>query len=156
MTFKIYKSEYNPSNLTGLVGGSISTQTLSGYINELFYHVTSPPSGIDVTAYQYRKVFIKNEHSSSSTNTRVWIDSAEHEDQISLCNSDTYSDLSTSPTGEPTNVTGWISPSNYAEGLSLGTLSANGSTGVWIRQALSDISSPDPYATFRLYAGGLL
>jgi hypothetical protein len=156
MTYKLYKSEYNPSNLTGQVGGYISSQELSGYVNELFQSVTSPPSGIDTTAYQYRKVFIKNEYTSTSTNTRVWIDAVEHPEQISLARSTGLGDTHTSSTGESIGISGWSSPSNYAEGVSIGTLTSNASTGLWIRQALSGISSPDPYATFRIYVGGII
>lgn len=156
MTYRVYKSEYNPSNLTGQVGGDISSQILSGYINELFQHVSSPPSGISTTAYQYRKVFIKNTYSNVSTNTRVWFDAVEHETQIALANSTGMTDIGSSSTGQPIGISGWTSPSNYAEGVSIGTLSPNAYTGVWIRQALSGVSSPDPYATFRLYIGGIV
>ena len=156
MTYTIYKSEYNPSNLTGQVGGSIGSEILSGYINELFQHVASPPSGLSTTSYQYRKVFIKNTYASTSTNTRVWLDAIEHPDQISLSKATGASDLSTSSTGAPVGAYSWMSPSNYAEGVSLGTLTSNAHSGVWIRQALSGVSTPDPYATFRLYIGGIV
>jgi len=154
--FKLYKSEYNPSNLTGQVGGGIGNDLLSGYIGELFYHVAVPPSGIDITAYQYRKVFVYNGHDTSSTYTRVWIDSLEHTDQISIANSATLSDLSVSSTGAPTAASGWVLPTNYAEGTYLGTLAPNAYTGFWIRQSLSGINNPDPYATFRIYVGGIV
>jgi len=154
--YKIYKPEYNPIALTGTVGGGIGSQTLSGYMDELFYHVSSPPSGTNETVYQYRKVFIKNDYTKSSTFTRIWIDSIEHEDQISIAKSVSLSDTSASPTGAPAGVTNWVSPSNFAEGLSLGTIASNSYTGIWIRQALSGITNPDPYATFRLYVGGVI
>jgi len=156
MSFEIYKPEYNPSNLTGQVGGNIGSEMLSGYVNELFQHVTSPPSGLDDTAHQYRKIFIKNGYTSTSTNTRVWVDAIEHVDQISLASSTGLTDTSDSSTGIPAGISGWTSPSNYAEGLSIGTLTANAYTGVWVRQALSGISTPDPYATFRIYVGGIV
>ncbi len=154
--FEVYKSQYNPTNLTGQVGGGIGTEMLSGYLGELFYHIATPPSGIDEIVYQYRKVFVKNTYAVQSTYTRVWIDSLEHTDQISVANSYTLNDTASTPTGQPTNVTGWSLPTDYAEGLPLGTLNPNTSTGFWIRQALSGIASPDPYATFRLYVGGVV
>lgn len=155
MTFKIYKSEYNPSNLTGQVGGDISSSTLSGYIDELFYNISTNPEGIDTT-YQYRKVFIKNEYATQSTNTRIWIDALEHDDQISLCVATGLTDTSTSPTGEPLGVTSWSLPRNYAEGIDLGSIGPSTYSGVWIRQSLSGVTSPDPYATFRIYVGGIV
>lgn len=154
--YKLYKPEYNPNALTGTVGGNIGSQILSGYVGELFYHVSSPPSGVNDTVYQYRKVFIKNNYSKSSTFTRVWIDSIEHEEQISIATSSSLSDTASSPTGTPAGVSNWVSPSSFAEGLNLGTIPSNTYTGIWIRQSLSGISNPDPYATFRLYVGGVI
>lgn len=154
--FQIYESQYNPQNLTGQVGGDIGSDILSGYLGELFYHIETPPSGIDTVTYQYRKVFIRNGYSLKSTYTRVWIDSLEHTDQISLANSSTLTDTSSSATGAPLMVSGWTLPTNYAEGLALGTLNPNAYTGFWIRQGLSGVTSPDPYATFRLYVGGVV
>jgi hypothetical protein len=154
--YKLYKPEYNPNSLTGTVGGNIGSQLLSGYLGELFYHISTPPSGVNETTYQYRKVFIRNTYSRSSTYTRVWIDAVEHEDQISVAKSSALSDTSSSPTGSPAGVSGWVSPSSFAEGLSLGTIPPNTYTGIWIRQALSGVSTPDPYATFRLYVGGVI
>lgn len=154
--FLIYKAQYNPSNLTGQVGGDISTYQLSGYIGELFYHITAPASGVDDVTYQYRKVFFKNSYNRTSTNTRVWVDAAEHLDQLSICASYSMTDTTTTPTGQPSGVTGWVTPLNYSQGIDLGTLATNAYTGIWIRQALSGITSPDPYATFRLYVGGLV
>lgn len=154
--FKFYKSEYNPPSLTGQVGGDISSEMLSGYIGELFYNVSVPPSGVNTTFYQYRKVFIKNEHAALSSNTRLWIDAIEHPSQISIALSLGLDDISSTATGQPVGVSGWVAPSNYAEGLSIGTLNSNAYTGVWVRQALSGISTPDPYASFRIYAGGIV
>lgn len=154
--YQIYHAEYNPNNLTGVVGGDIGTSLLSGYIGELFYEITSPPSGLDTTEYQYRKVFIRNTHTTTSYYTRVWIDAAEHIEQLSLATPTGLVDSSPTPTDQPTGVSGWTTPENYAEGLSLGTLTVNGYTGLWIRQSLSGITSPDPYATFRLYVGGII
>jgi hypothetical protein len=154
--YKLYKSQYNPDNLTGQVGGNIGSATLSGYLGELFYTVSAPPSGVGTGVYQYRKVFIKNDYSTLSTFTRIWIDSAEHLEQITIAPSVSLSDTTSSPTISPVGVSGWISPTSFSQGLILGNIFPNGYTGFWIRQELSNIQSPDPYATFRLYAGGIV
>jgi hypothetical protein len=154
--FKFYLPQFNPDNLTGQVGGVTSAVPVSGYLGELFVHVSAPPSGTQVGATQYRKVFLKNEFTAQSTITRIWLDAVEHLGQISVALEDSVGDTSTDPVTEPTNVTGWVSPTNYSEGLEIGTLAANNSTGLWIRQTLSGISIADPYATVRLYGGGLV
>lgn len=154
--FEIYHSEYNPRNLTGTVGGGIGSSQLSGYLGELFYHIEVPPSGTDTASNQYRKVFIKNTYPNSSAYTRVWIDAVEHQGQISIAKSSGLSDFSSTPTGTPVGVSGWTSPTNYAEGINLGTIYSNTYTGIWIKQTLSGICVEDAYATFRLVVGGVV
>lgn len=153
MNFLAYLPEYNPSNLTGTVGGSISATQFSGYVNELFYHVSTPPSGAESGFFQYRKLYLKNVSSSNFLDCRVWLDSVEHPEQIKIQLASGL-DTSSTPITAP-NITGtWESPSNYSEGISLGNLTINNYTGIWIRQYLSGISEEDPYATFRLSCGG--
>lgn len=154
--FVFYKSEYNPNNLTGEVGGGITSSALSGYLGELFYYISSPASSIDDVTHQYRKIFVRNEYTKTSYYTRVWIDAIEHSDQISIAIASGLDDTSSTPTGEPVGVTGWSSPTNFANGVSIGTITPNSYTGFWVRETLSGISSPDPYATFRLYVGGII
>lgn len=153
MNFTAYLPEYNPSNLTGTVGGTISSTQFSGYVNELFYHVSTPPSGAESGFFQYRKLYIKNVSAFNYIGCRVWVDSVEHPEQIKIQLASGL-DTTTNPITAPTLSGTWESPSNYAEGISLGTLNINNSTGIWIRQELSGISEEDPYATFRLSCGG--
>lgn len=153
--FIVYQPENNPSNLTGQVGGDISPNLVSGYLNELFYHIDAPVYGT-TGSYQYRKVFVKNTYTSTSTYTRVWIEAIEHEDQIYLANCTGLVDSTPTPITPPSGVSGWISPSNYTEGLYIGTLTPNSYTGFWMQQYLSGVNAPDPYATFRLRIGGIV
>jgi hypothetical protein len=153
--FVFYKPEYSPTTLSGQVGGNIGTTVLSGYLGEVFAYVDAPPSGID-PVFQYRKLFIKNTYTSTIGYTRVWLDAVEHPEQITVANSLFYNDYTSGSTFAPTGVSGWISPSNFLSGLDLGTLRPNSTTGFWIRQTLSGIESADPYATLRLYVGGVL
>ncbi len=149
-----YKSEYNPTGLTEQVGGNIGTTPLSGYLGELFTYISSPPSGTD-SANQYRKVFVKNTYTTSLEYVRIWLDAVEHPEQISIANSNTYNDTSSGASFAPLSVSGWTSPTNFFSGLDLGTITPNTYTGFWIKQTLSGIDTPDPYATLRLYAGGV-
>lgn len=154
MSLTAYLPEYNPRNLTGTVGGAISSTQFSGYVNELFYHVSAAPSGSESGSYQYRKLYIKNTDSDIYYGTKVWLSSVEHVDQISLYLASGL-DTTTAATVAPSGLTGsWLSPSNYSDGIAMGDLRVGGYTGVWIRQYLSGISEEDPYATFRLRVGG--
>lgn len=152
--FKTYLPEYNPNNLTGQVGGTVSSLALSGYIDELFPYVSAPPTGSNEVFVQYRKVFIKNEYETDSSTTRVWIEGAEHLNQISV-GIGGASDTISSATGIP-SVSIWATPTSYSNGLEIGTIAANTASGIWLRQTLSGIVNPDPYVTFRLYIGGRL
>jgi len=156
MTFQIYKSQYNSNSLTGQVGGSIGSSVLSGFLSELFYHVEAPPSGTTNAVYQYRKVFIKNTYPATSETTKVWLESVEHPEQIHISLSASLNDTSSTATGQPAGVTGWVNPDTYATGLSIGNLASNAYTGIWIREGLSGISTADPFASFRLVVGGIV
>jgi len=158
MSFVFYNSTNNPTGLSGTVGGTADTNTpLSGYLGELFTHVFSPPSGLNISgAFQYRKVSVKNGHSSTSRETRAWLDAVEHSGQVSIALEASTNQTSTSPTGEPSNVTTWSSAADYNSGLELGNMLAGSISGIWIRQELSGIQSPDPYASFTIVVGGLV
>jgi hypothetical protein len=153
--YGFYKSTSNPVGLSGTVGGAITTYRLSGYLGELFAPVTAPPEGIS-GAFQYRKLHVKNEFSTTSTYTRVWIDQADHVDQISLAIENVSESSSTSPLTAPTGLSVWYSPTNYVDGLEIGTLTANAATGLWLRQELSGVLEEDPFATFRVCVGGII
>lgn len=154
--FKFFKSLHNPSNLTGSVGGEISTVELSGYLGELFAYVASPPEETTGAYYQYRKIFVKNEHEFSSTNTRLWLDAEQHPGQISISIQTGGSATMANATTEPSGISSWTNPTNYSEGIEIGTISPNAHTGIWLRQTLSNITEPDPYASLRLYIGGIV
>lgn len=153
--FNFYLPQYNPANLTGVCGGAISSIPLSGYLGELFEHVEAPPSGASAY-YQYRKVYLKNENSTSSTETRVWLDAVQHPEQIGIALETTSNQTIATPETAPTGVSVWYAPTNYAEGLDLGTITASSASGLWIREKLANIQQSDPYATFRLYIGGII
>lgn len=154
--FVFYKSQYNPEGLSGTVGGQISTTPLSGYIGEVLANVEAPPEETSVSSNQYRKIFVKNEYATSSEHTRLWLDAVEHPAQIYLAVDATTGGTISSPLTAPSGVSVWSAPSNYAEGIDLGTISRNGYKAIWIKQMLSGITEPDPYATFRLYVGGIV
>ena len=155
--FKFYKSEYCPSDLTGQVGGNITQYELSGYLGETFAYTVAPPEEYSGAYYQYRKVFVKNTYSSTSTNTRLWLDAEQHPGQIAIAIA--TGQLSNSITGSsnaPQGVSSWASPQNYSQGILVGTMTSNSSTGVWLRQKLQNITEPDPYSSLRIYVGGIL
>lgn len=151
--FKFYKPLQHPTGLTGTVGGGISTQLVSGYVGEVFAHASSPPSGTSEVFEQYRQVYIKNEYGHQLSNVRVYVVDAEHPEQISIGLASGLAQTTSSPTGAPDNVT-FVQGYSYQSGISLGTLTNNSYSGVWIKIALSGIHVSDPYASFTLKAGG--
>ena len=151
--FEFFHPQNNPGDLTGLVGGNITTQRLTGYLGEVFTHVESPPTGIDMTGTQYRLVYVRNTSTTPLVDCRVWLEDLEHPEQISLTTG--ASTLTANATTEPATIGTWESPTSYQQGFSIGNLGAGASQGIWLRQQLSSITEPDPYATFRLVVGGV-
>jgi hypothetical protein len=155
MSFKFFKSQFNPTGLTGKVGGSIVETELSGYLGELFAHQYAYPIESTGAVVQYRKVFVKNEYSMTSTDTRIWLDAQHTSGQIYLA-------LQTGSLGTgsvqrpPSDLYGWVAPNSYSGGLNIGTLHPTESTGIWLRQTLTSIESSNPYTSLRLYVGGIV
>lgn len=155
MTWAFYHTTNNPTGLSGTVGGAISTTGVAGNLNELFAYVDSPPSGVDTEAVQYRKIHVKNEGTVTLTGVYVWIDAIEHTGQIYIGVEDSAEQSISEPTGSAPTSVSFSQPLSYTEGISLGTFAADAHTGIWLRQTLSGISEPDPYATFRVSIGGI-
>ena len=152
--YKFYLPEYNSAYLTGQIGGDITATLYTGYIGELLATITNAPTGNVSGIYQYRKLFIKNEYSSTTTSTRVWIDSVEHSGQVSIALASGIDYISNSD--EAPTISGWSTATNWSDGIEIGTMPSNSYTGIWIREYLSGISQSDPYATFRIGVGGLI
>lgn len=151
--WEFYHTTNNPTGLTETVGGTISTNFLAGNLNELFTYVNAPPSGTDLSTIQYRKLHIKNPSSATLTGVRLWVDAVDHDDQIAIGVEVTGGQDTVNANTLPTSVS-FSQPITYNTGLSLGTFVPNFHTGVWVRQTLSGIHEPDPYATFRINIGG--
>ena len=83
----------------------------------------------------------------------MWLDSIEHDDQIAIGIEVTGGQDAPNANTLPTSVI-FSQPTTYNTGVSLGTLAASFHTGIWLRQTLSGIHEPDPYASFRVNIGG--
>lgn len=154
--FVFYTPQYNPTTTGSTIGGNITNNELSGYLSELFPRVSAPPEESTGSYIQYRKIFIKNEHTLQSLNTRLWLDAEQHRGQIAIAVQTGVSNTIANAASEPTGISDWANPSNYSNGLEIGTLTAGSHTGVWLRQTLTAITEPDPYASLRLYVAGIV
>lgn len=155
MSFKFFKCQFNPTGLTGKVGGSIIETELSGYLGELFVHQYAYPSETTGAVVQYRKLFIKNQYDMTSTDTRIWLDAQHTSGQIHIA-VQTGSLGTGSVQLPPNNLSGWFASSSYSGGVKIGTLHPTESTGIWLRQTLSNIEATNPYTSLRLYVGGIV
>lgn len=152
--WEFYHTASNPTGLTSTIGGTISTSLVQGTLGELFSYVNAPPSGTDLSQNQYRKIHIKNSSAVTLTGVRLWLDAIEHTDQVHMGLEVTGGQDTTNATTAPGSVS-FSQPVTYNTGIFLGTFVAGYHTGVWLRQTLSGIHEPDPYATFRVNVGGV-
>jgi hypothetical protein len=154
--WEFYHTTFRPTGLTTTVGGAITSAQLAGDLNELFAYVDGPPSGSETAEYQYRKIHVKNASTVQLTGVRAWIDAVEHSEQIAIGIESGNASTSTNGTTAPTDPSiEFLQPNAYSTGLNIDTLPASQSTGIWIRQTLSGIDEPDPYATLRVNVGGI-
>ena len=155
MSFRFYKSEFNPTGLTGLVGGDVTVDELSGYLGELFAYQYAYPADTTGAVVQYRKLFVKNTYGTTATDTRLWFD-AEHvsgQMSVALETGEINTGLVTYP---PPGLSGWAYPQDYTGGFRLGDLTSNEYVPIWLRQTLVNIETTNPYASLRIYVGGVV
>ena len=155
MSFRFYKSEYNPTGLTGEAGGGITADELSGYLGELFAYQYAYPAETTGSRVQYRKIFIRNDYGRISEDTRLWFDAQHVSGQIAVALETTGITTGT-VTGAPPGLSGWGYPQSYTGGFRLGNLAHDEFVGIWLRQTLTSIEAANPYTSLRLYVGGII
>ena len=150
--FKFYKSEFNPTGLSGVVGGSISNLEVQPQLNELF----APMSVSDVvTQNQYRKVFAKQVRSGSFTGVSIELGNVEHEDQI-FFNIPTgaigLTGTASNPLSAPESLqyVGAFSGDYDTSILATASSTYNTVIPIWLRQTLAPGISDDDSARFTI------
>lgn len=144
--FKFFKPIYNPTGLTGTVGGSISTEEVLPRNGALFAPAESSPV---VPITQYRKLFVKQVYDATMTGLVLQLANTEYSDQIyyGVATGDVNESVTSSsvaPTG--VSMTGSYSGSVYITGVSTsGTVYP-----VWIKQILPAGVGDDDFVAFQL------
>lgn len=144
--FKFYLPEYNPTGMSGVVGGGITNQELLPRKNALF----APRETSDLSVNeQYRKLFIKQIYSANLTGLTVELVNTEHSDQIYFGIATGSSDESiSSPLVAPTGVaiTGSVSyPIVFTGSGVVGT-----AIPIWLKQTIAANSGDDDFVAFQL------
>ena len=159
--FNFYEPEYNPTGLTGLVGGKISSTLLQHKLGYFIADMTIPDA---TTLYQFRKFYITQTEDGVFQDIKVSLTNVEHTDQISFfvdtgasAENDSAPDPM-SPSTYPTGAYGALVSSNfsgdsdtpiYYTGSVNGETTVSGETfPVWIRQALDSNDTNDKLASF--------
>jgi hypothetical protein len=116
--FEFYEPVNNPTGLSGVVGGRISTKVLGNKIGDLF---TQMPVSSSNEVNQYRKIWIKQLDSAVYTNLSVSLANVEHSDQVSFWIPPRRAHNTTinSPLLPPTGETGFSG--DYSTSLSTGS-----------------------------------
>lgn len=150
-SWNFYLPQYQPTGLTGLVGGSIAAEELTTAVDALFPAVLAN-SGED--HIQYRKVFIKNDSSDSFQNVYVEVENIEYTGQIKFAILHEGGD----PTGtapDPMTLPDIIATGQFtgfygAPITGLGTGNPGDTIGVWLQQFIPANSDNEVLASFVL------
>jgi hypothetical protein len=144
--FKFYLPEFNPTGMSGTVGGGITIEELLPRKNALF----APREISDLTtSEQYRKLFIKQVYSAVLTGLTVELVNTEHSDQIYFgIATGSVDETISSPLIAPTGVALTGSTTNSV------TYTGSGVVGttipIWLKQTISPGSSDDDFVAFQL------
>lgn len=154
--FSFYEPEFNPTGLSGTVGGYISSTELEPKLGYLFVDVPTPELSDSI---QFRKVYIKQEGQGTFQDVNFNIVNIEHTGQIHFVTGQADgSDSSESPVSYPTGAYGQLSTSNFSGNVDtpiyIGNTSQNEEFSVWIRQTIPAGSTGDPLATFSFKVKG--
>lgn len=160
-SFNFYEPQYQPTGLTGLVGGAISSELLDPRLGSFIADMTVP----DITTlYQFRKLYVKQIEAGTYQDVKVSLANVEHSDQISFFidsglsgNYDTATNALAYPSGVDL-VAGTLSGENFSGNYNTPiyyTGSVGGATTVsgeyfpvWIRQEIDKNEGNDSLASF--------
>lgn len=148
--FKFYLPQYNPTGLSGTVGGEISTNELKPYVNLLFAPM---PSYDSVQTNQYRKVWIRQVESGVFNNLYVELANVEYTGQVFfVATGESTNETSTSPLSPPNSFSGLgIFSGDHDTFLYLASESTQYSNfPIWLKQTIPSGAGSDNLASFSL------
>lgn len=149
--FKFYKPLYNPTGMSGTVGGAITSTELLPRKDTLF----APRDISDsVAVTQYRKLFIKQVYDATLTGLVIELVNVEYPDQISFNITTGTNDTIASPSTAPSDIT-FSGNSTVAVGVSGATV-LDSTIPVWIKQEIAAGSSDDDFVAFQLRIYGTI
>jgi len=155
---KLYGSLYMPRNDTDINGGGIDTANeITGEIGEVFNDLESEEEG-GPTYYQYRKVFFKNNSTTSNLeNAKIWIFS-DPENQITIALEPTKNgnDQSENRITPPSGYT-FVEAQDEDHALTVpgnGHLENGEAIGVWLKLTLPAGLSPKNRVDLKLKIKG--
>jgi len=151
--FGFYEPEFNPTGLSGEVGGSFTSTVLKPKLGEL---VSPMESSVDSEVTQYRKLFIRQDEEATFQDLSVILSNVEHTGQVSFAIStgqmeEQATDAITAPDGIPSdNFSG-----DHVTAITLtGTSVQDDIYGIWLRVVLPTGAGIDELATFGVRVKG--
>jgi len=148
--FTFYHAQYNPTGLSGTVGGSITSTEVQPYLNSLF---TEMPVSTTVPIVQYRKVWAKQTKAGTFTGVYIEIGNVEHTGQVFFdIVTGTNGNTSTGPLYPPPELGYSYSFSgNYNTSLLYtGNSTLNTTIPIWIKEKIDANIGDDDLASFSL------
>lgn len=143
--FRFYKPVYNPTGMSGMVGGAISTTELLPRLDYLFAPRECSDS-IDVV--QYRKLWIKQVYDATMTGLTIQLVNLDYPEQIYFNTTTGTNDTTASPGTAPDGVS---FTGSYLVDIALTGTTVSGSTiPIWIQQTISADSGDDDFVAFQI------
>ena len=150
--FQFYHAQYNPTGLSGLVGGTRSNTEINPKLGELFCNTASYE---DTAVTQYRKLFVKQEETATIQNLYLDINEVEYTGQIAFAYTRISGNTAASPVDMPSGMSGDNFSGNSATPLFLtGTSVASNQYEIWLRLTVPSGAGSDNMASFNLRAKG--
>jgi len=147
--FRFYESNFNPTGLSGVVGGAISNNELQPQLNAVFTNIAVSET---VTQTQYRKIFVKQVLTGSFTGVSIELANVEHTGQVSFDIPTGQTDTATNPLSVPASLS---AGNAFSGNFNTSILAANSSTidttiPIWMKQTLAPDIGDDSSATFSI------
>jgi hypothetical protein len=153
--FKFYEPQYNPTGLSGDVGGLITTTEIQPKLGILLADMQVPEI---TTQHQYRKIWIKQTAVGTFNDVSIRLANVEHTGQIAIATGSIEDVANANALTAPTGLYGTLVATGFSgdvnNPLYVGNTTLNSTVPIWVRETIASGAGDDAAATFVLQIQG--